>query len=69
VLWLESLLEPWYLLLARQEEECLKFKRDYSINGNSQPYIIDGIYIDNSSIASGGLNAVSRSSKGYLVSR
>lgn len=31
-----------------------------SINGNSQPlYIIDGVYIDNSSIFSGGLNDVS----------
>jgi hypothetical protein len=39
----------------------VKFKRDYSINGNLTTYIIDGIYIDNSSIASGGLNAVSSS--------
>ena len=36
-----------------------------SINGNSQPlYIIDGVYIDNSSISSGGLNTVSAASGG-----
>tara|TARA_B110000091_G_scaffold206084_1_gene242456 strand:+ start:2 stop:2689 length:2688 start_codon:yes stop_codon:yes gene_type:complete len=43
----------------------VKLRGVTSINGNSQPlYIIDGIYIDNSSIASGGLNAVSRASGG-----
>ncbi|MFT4805018.1 MAG: TonB-linked SusC/RagA family outer membrane protein [Psychroserpens sp.] len=36
-----------------------------SINGNSQPlYIIDGVYIDNSSISSGGLNTVSAAAGG-----
>ena len=43
----------------------VKLRGVTSINGNSQPlYIIDGIYIDNSSIASGGLNAVSGASGG-----
>ena len=39
----------------------IKFRGVTSINGNSQPlYIIDGVYLDNSSISSGGLNAVSQ---------
>ncbi|MGB5419001.1 SusC/RagA family TonB-linked outer membrane protein [Algibacter sp.] len=43
----------------------VKLRGVTSINGNSQPlYIIDGVYIDNSSIASGGLNAVSGASSG-----
>jgi TonB-linked SusC/RagA family outer membrane protein len=43
----------------------IKLRGITSINGNSQPlYIIDGIYIDNSSIASGGLNAVSGAARG-----
>jgi TonB-linked SusC/RagA family outer membrane protein len=43
----------------------VKLRGVTSINGNSQPlYVIDGIYIDNSSIASGGLNAVSGASGG-----
>ncbi|MEB8328062.1 SusC/RagA family TonB-linked outer membrane protein [Flavobacteriaceae bacterium KMM 6897] len=43
----------------------IKFRGVTSINGNSQPlYIIDGVYLDNSSISSGGLNAVSKASGG-----
>ena len=43
----------------------VKLRGVTSINGNSQPlYIIDGIYIDNSSISSGGLNTVSAASGG-----
>ncbi len=43
----------------------VKLRGITSINGNSQPlYIIDGVYIDNSSISSGGLNAVSKASGG-----
>ena len=43
----------------------IKFRGVTSINGNSQPlYIIDGVYLDNSSISSGGLNAVSQASGG-----
>lgn len=43
----------------------VKLRGVTSINGNSQPlYIIDGVYIDNSSIASGGLNAVSGAARG-----
>jgi TonB-linked SusC/RagA family outer membrane protein len=43
----------------------VKLRGITSINGNSQPlYIIDGVYIDNSSISSGGLNAVSQASGG-----
>jgi TonB-linked SusC/RagA family outer membrane protein len=47
----------------------VKLRGITSINGNSQPlYIIDGIYIDNSSIASGGLNAVSGAAGGGSAS-
>jgi TonB-linked SusC/RagA family outer membrane protein len=47
----------------------IKLRGITSINGNSQPlYIIDGIYIDNSSIASGGLNAVSGAARGGSAS-
>jgi TonB-linked SusC/RagA family outer membrane protein len=47
----------------------VKLRGVTSINGNSQPlYIIDGIYIDNSSVASGGLNAVSAASGGGSAS-
>jgi len=43
----------------------VKLRGITSINGNSQPlYIIDGVYIDNSSISSGGLNAVSQAAGG-----
>ncbi len=43
----------------------VKLRGITSINGNSQPlYIIDGIYIDNSSTSSAGLNAVSAASGG-----
>lgn len=43
----------------------VKLRGITSINGNSQPlYIIDGVYIDNSSVASGGLNAVSGAASG-----
>lgn len=43
----------------------IKFRGVTSINGNSQPlYIIDGVYLDNSSVSSGGLNAVSQASGG-----
>ena len=43
----------------------IKLRGITSINGNSQPlYIIDGVYIDNSSISSAGLNAVSAASGG-----
>ncbi len=43
----------------------IKLRGITSINGNSQPlYIIDGVYLDNSSISSGGLNAVSGASGG-----
>ncbi len=43
----------------------VKLRGITSINGNSQPlYIIDGVYVDNSSIASGGINAVSKASGG-----
>ncbi len=43
----------------------IKFRGVTSINGNSQPlYIVDGVYVDNSSISSGGLNAVSQASGG-----
>ena len=43
----------------------IKLRGITSINGNSQPlYIIDGIYVDNSSISSAGLNAVSGASRG-----
>ena len=43
----------------------VKLRGITSINGNSQPlYVIDGVYIDNSSISSGGLNAVSQASSG-----
>ncbi|MFV9551600.1 SusC/RagA family TonB-linked outer membrane protein [Algibacter sp. PT7-4] len=43
----------------------VKLRGVTSINGNSQPlYIIDGVYIDNSSISSGGLNAVSGAASG-----
>ncbi len=43
----------------------VKLRGITSINGNSQPlYVIDGVYIDNSSISSGGLNAVSKASGG-----
>ena len=43
----------------------VKLRGITSINGNSQPlYIVDGVYIDNSSISSAGLNAVSRASGG-----
>lgn len=43
----------------------VKLRGITSINGNSQPlYIIDGVYLDNSSISSGGLNAVSGASAG-----
>ncbi len=43
----------------------IKLRGITSINGNSQPlYIIDGVYLDNSSISSGGLNAVSAASGG-----
>ena len=43
----------------------IKFRGVTSINGNSQPlYIVDGVYVDNSSVSSGGLNAVSQASGG-----
>ncbi|GGW58846.1 SusC/RagA family TonB-linked outer membrane protein [Winogradskyella epiphytica] len=43
----------------------VKLRGITSINGNSQPlYIIDGVYIDNSSIASGGINTVSGAATG-----
>ena len=43
----------------------IKLRGITSINGNSQPlYIIDGVYLDNSSISSAGLNAVSKASGG-----
>ncbi|RMZ51612.1 SusC/RagA family TonB-linked outer membrane protein [Flavobacteriaceae bacterium PRS1] len=43
----------------------VKLRGITSINGNSQPlYIIDGVYIDNSSIFSAGLNDVSNASGG-----
>ncbi|MCP4977183.1 MAG: SusC/RagA family TonB-linked outer membrane protein [Maribacter sp.] len=43
----------------------VKFRGITSINGNSQPlYIIDGVYIDNSSVFSSGLNDVSGASSG-----
>ncbi|MDN3491941.1 SusC/RagA family TonB-linked outer membrane protein [Winogradskyella bathintestinalis] len=43
----------------------VKLRGITSINGNSQPlYIIDGVYIDNSSIASGGLNTISGAATG-----
>jgi len=43
----------------------VKLRGITSINGNSQPlYIIDGVYIDNSSIFSAGLNDVSKASGG-----
>ncbi|CAM4168080.1 SusC/RagA family TonB-linked outer membrane protein [Zobellia roscoffensis] len=43
----------------------IKFRGITSINGNSQPlYIVDGVYVDNSSIASGGLNDVSGAATG-----
>ncbi|MEP3838365.1 MAG: SusC/RagA family TonB-linked outer membrane protein [Algibacter sp.] len=43
----------------------VKLRGVTSINGNSQPlYIIDGVYIDNSSISSGGLNTVSGAASG-----
>ena len=43
----------------------IKLRGITSINGNSQPlYIIDGVYIDNSSISSAGLNAVSAAAGG-----
>lgn len=43
----------------------IKLRGITSINGNSQPlYIIDGVYLDNSSISSAGLNAVSKAAGG-----
>lgn len=43
----------------------IKLRGITSIFGNSQPlYIIDGVYLDNSSISSAGLNAVSKASGG-----
>jgi len=43
----------------------VKLRGVTSINGNSQPlYIVDGVYIDNSSIFSAGLNDVSGASSG-----
>lgn len=43
----------------------IKLRGITSINGNSQPlYIIDGVYIDNSSISSGGINALSAAAGG-----
>ncbi len=43
----------------------IKLRGITSINGNSQPlYIIDGVYVDNSSIYSAGLNDVSAASAG-----
>ncbi len=43
----------------------VKLRGITSINGNSQPlYIIDGVYIDNSSIFSAGLNDVSSAASG-----
>jgi TonB-linked SusC/RagA family outer membrane protein len=43
----------------------VKLRGVTSINGNSQPlYIIDGVYLDNSSVSSGGINAVSGASRG-----
>ncbi|MUH37239.1 SusC/RagA family TonB-linked outer membrane protein [Zobellia amurskyensis] len=47
----------------------IKFRGITSINGNSQPlYIVDGVYVDNSSIASGGLNDVSGAAAGGSAS-
>ena len=43
----------------------VKLRGITSINGNSQPlYVVDGVYVDNSSISSGGLNAVSAAASG-----
>ncbi len=43
----------------------IKLRGITSINGNSQPlYIIDGVYVDNSSISSAGLNTVSAAAGG-----
>lgn len=43
----------------------VKLRGVTSINGNSQPlYIIDGVYIDNSSVFSAGLNDVSSAASG-----
>jgi hypothetical protein len=43
----------------------VKLRGITSINGNSQPlYIIDGVYIDNSSVFSAGLNDVSAAASG-----
>jgi TonB-linked SusC/RagA family outer membrane protein len=44
---------------------AVKLRGVTSINGNSQPlYIIDGVYVNNNSIASAGLNAVSKAASG-----
>ncbi len=43
----------------------IKLRGVTSINGNSQPlYIIDGVYLDNSSVSSAGLNTVSAAAGG-----
>ncbi len=47
----------------------IKFRGITSINGNSQPlYIVDGVYVDNSSVASQGLNAASQAAAGGSAS-
>lgn len=47
----------------------VKLRGVTSINGNSQPlYIIDGVYVNNSSIAAAGLNAVSGAASGGSAS-
>ncbi|WP_281987671.1 SusC/RagA family TonB-linked outer membrane protein [Aquimarina aggregata] len=44
---------------------AVKLRGVTSINGNSQPlYIVDGVYVNNSSIAAAGLNAVSGAAGG-----
>ncbi len=43
----------------------IKLRGVTSVNGNSQPlYIVDGVYVNNSSVAAAGLNAVSRAASG-----
>lgn len=47
----------------------VKLRGITSINGNSQPlYIIDGVYVNNSSISAAGLNAVSGAASGGSAS-
>jgi TonB-linked SusC/RagA family outer membrane protein len=47
----------------------VKLRGVTSVNGNSQPlYIIDGVYVNNNSIAAAGLNAVSGAASGGSAS-